>query len=135
MWSSWCCRFCVFVLIVALTTKVLFANAQIKKRRYWPKHLPIKDIDDTMEAINVRQVGYHCGTFPGKPIFIIFMKDEEHNSMFMAGFARAGQAGKVNTRLGGLHKFQLSKNHAECVTASLFLASSTVAFSLFCFFI
>jgi hypothetical protein len=112
--------FCVLVLIAALTTKGLFANAQIKKRRYWPKHLPIKDIENAMEAFDVGQVGYHCGSFLGKPIFIIYMKDEEYNAMFMAGFAPDGRAGKTNTRCGGLHKFQYSKNHAECVTASLF---------------
>lgn len=91
----------------------LFANAQIKKRKYWPKHVPIKEIEGLLEKMDIGDWGVYIGTYLGKPVFIIFVKDELWNSLYMAAFCPNGRGGPQQVRCGGAITFQNPLNKAS----------------------
>jgi hypothetical protein len=101
--------FCVLLPIAALSTFGRFVNAQIKKRQYWPRFLPM-DNEDGIEAnlaeMDISDWGVHKVTFLGKPVFIVYIRDELYNSLFMAGFAPNKREGTVQIRCGGSKTFQ-----------------------------
>ena len=105
--------FCVLLLVALLSTVGLFANAQIKKRRYWPRFLPIADIEAQLETMSVGDYGVHEGKFLGKPIFIIYLKDEKYNSLHMAGHCPSSRSGKVQKRCSNTISFQYPWNIAS----------------------
>jgi hypothetical protein len=62
----------VLLLIAALAKNGLWANAQIKKRCYWPKFIEQPKIAELMEGYKVGDWGVRKGELLQKPIFIVF---------------------------------------------------------------
>lgn len=120
-WRRRCCHerfsadsgFCVLLLVAALCTFGLFPICQIKKRRYWPKHLPISNIETQLGTMSVGDWGVHKGTFLAVPVFVVYLKDEDYNSLFMCGCAPNRRSGKMQIRQNGAVKFQYPAVEAE----------------------
>ena len=82
--------------------------------RYWPKHLPMGDIQANLDSMDVGDFGVHKGTFLGNEVFIVYLKDEDYNSMFMSAFAPSQRmADREQIRCGGAKRFYYPQNHGS----------------------
>lgn len=63
----------------------------------------------------------HEGMFLGKPIFIVYLKDEDYDSLFMSSYAPNQRSGKEQVRCGGAKRFQYPMNQALYYSARPFV--------------
>jgi len=119
--------FCVLLLIAALSKVGLYANAQIKKRRYWPKFLPIEEIQTHLEAMEIGDWGVYEGKFLGNPIFITYLRDEKWNSLHMSGFCVPERDGKMHHRVSNTKHFQFPSNMANYLRCRPFVDHANAA--------
>ena len=78
--------FCVLKGIVELYKKGVYAGAVIKKRRYWPKHVPGDAIDHHMNSKNIGDAGSLVGKLDGVDYTIFAMKEPDYTSKIMANY-------------------------------------------------
>ena len=78
--------FCVFEGIVAQHDVGVYGDALIKKRRYWPKHVPGDEIDAAMADAPVGTVKTLKGKVNGRDAFIHCLKEEEYVTKIMSMF-------------------------------------------------
>ena len=102
--------FCVLVLMALLVKNGLWPNSQVKKRRYWPKHMPVDAIEAQLATMKIGDFGVHEGEFLKQKIFFVYVKGDEYNSIFMTGFAPNQRGGKGQNRRNGQVKFQCPLN-------------------------
>ena len=55
----------------------MFASAVIKKRRYWPKYVPGKAMDDHMSSRSLGDTSSVKGTLDGTPYNLFMMRDKD----------------------------------------------------------
>ena len=70
--------FCVLEGLIELKKTGIFASALIKKRRYWPRHVPWNKIDEYIKEKEVRDCDSLHGTMNGIPYIIFCMKEPDH---------------------------------------------------------
>lgn len=78
--------FCVLRGIVELRKKGVFAAAVIKKRKYWPKHVPGDAIDEKMESAEVGDCNSLAGVLEGVPYDLFVMKDSGYTMKIMSTY-------------------------------------------------
>jgi hypothetical protein len=78
--------FCVLQGIIELRKKGVFAAAVIKKRKYWPKHVPGDAIDEQMAAKEVGDCDSLPGTLDGIPYDLFALKDSGYTMKIMSTY-------------------------------------------------
>ena len=78
--------FCVMKGIVELYKRGVYAGAVIKKRRYWPKHVPGDAIDAYMNSKNIGDTASLTGNLDGVDYTIFAMKEPDYTSKIMANY-------------------------------------------------
>jgi Transposase IS4 len=78
--------FCVLKGLVELKKIGVFASAVIKKRRYWPKHVPGDDMDLHMSTKEVGDVDSLRGTMDGINYDLFCMKDTDYTMKLMSTY-------------------------------------------------
>ena len=76
--------FCVFEGIAAQHQMGVYGDALIKKRRYWPKHVPGSEIDAAMSDAEIGTVRTLQGKVLGQDVYIHCMKEEEYVTKIMS---------------------------------------------------
>ena len=72
------------------------------------------DIQANLDSMDVGDFGVHKGTFLGNEVFIVYLKDEDYNSMFMSAFAPSQRmADREQIRCGGAKRFYYPQNHGS----------------------
>jgi len=79
--------FCVLEGLIELRKKGVFAGALIKKRRYWPKHVPGDDIDLHFEDKEVGSTDALRGVIDNVPYNIFCMKEPDYTMKIMATYS------------------------------------------------
>jgi len=78
--------FCVLKGIVELRKKGVFAAAVIKKRKYWPKHVPGAAMDEKMALKAVGECDSLAGTLDGVPYDLFVLKDAGYTMKIMSTY-------------------------------------------------
>ena len=78
--------FCVLQGIIELRKKGVFAGALIKKRRYWPKHVPGDMIDEHFKDKEVGSTDSLKGRLDGIHYDIFCMKEPEYVMKIMSTY-------------------------------------------------
>jgi hypothetical protein len=78
--------FCVLRGIIELWKKGVFAATVIKKRKYWPKHVPGAVMDKRMEAKAVGDCDSLPGTLEGVPYDLFVLKDAGYTMKIMSTY-------------------------------------------------
>jgi Transposase IS4 len=78
--------FCVLQGIVELCQRGVFASAVIKKRRYWPKHVPGQLMDERMQGLHIGDTDAIQGVLSGTPYKLFVMKDAAYNTKLMSTY-------------------------------------------------
>jgi hypothetical protein len=78
--------FCVLQGIVELWKKGVFAAAVIKKRNYWPKHIPGDAMDKRMEGKEIGAYNLLPGTLEGVPYDLFVLKDACYTMKIMSTY-------------------------------------------------
>ena len=76
--------FCVLQAIVELKKHGVFAHALIRKRRYWPKHVPGDQIIQHFADKAVRSADAIKGELDGVAFYIYGMKEPDYMMMLMS---------------------------------------------------
>ena len=85
--------FCVLQALVELAKVGVFAHALVKKRRYWPKHVPG---DKIIEHFKDKAVGYvdaRQGNLDGIPFYLYGMKEPDYTMIMMATYGTLQRMG------------------------------------------
>ena len=85
--------FCVLQGLVELKKNGIYAHALIKKRRYWPKHVPG---DAIVEHFNNKQVGETDairGELDGVPFYLYGMKEPDYVMQIMSTYGTLHEKG------------------------------------------
>lgn len=90
--------FCVLKGIVELKKKGVYAAAQIKKRRYWPKHVDGDAIKSYFEDKDVGSVAALPGNLDGVPVWIHCMKEPDYVTMLMSSYGTLESMGQERPR-------------------------------------
>ena len=90
-------RFCVLKAIIKLKKKGLFGATLIKKRHYWPKHVPGDEIIQHFDDKEVGDVDAIKGSYDGVPFHIHVLKEPDYVMMLMSTY-------------GTLHSLEKSRN-------------------------
>ena len=90
--------FCVLQAIVELKKKGVFAAALIKKRRYWPKHVPGDEIIQHFAEKEVGDVDALKGELDGVPFYIHAMKEPDYTMMLMSTYGTLTRMGETKRR-------------------------------------
>ena len=95
--------FCVLQGLIALKKVGVFAHAVIKKRRYWPKHIPGDAIDERMADKAIGSVDCLKGVLDNEPYNVYCMKEPDYTMKLMAtyGSLTCHDDEKDNTRRVG----------------------------------
>ena len=107
--------FCVLQGLVELKKNGIYAHAVIKKRRYWPKHVPG---DAIIEHFNNKQVGETDairGELDGVPFYLYGMKEPDYIMQIMSTYGTLHEKGLEKKALylewrKGCEDFLLSRN-------------------------
>ena len=83
--------FCVLGALVELKKIGVFAHAVIKKRRYWPKHIPGEAIENHFKDKAVGSVDCLKGTLNNEPFNVFVMKEPEYTMKLMATYGSLTQ--------------------------------------------
>ena len=78
--------FCVLQGLIELKKIGVFASALIKKRRYWPKHVPGELIDEFFEELEVGESDSLYGVLDGIPYNIFCMKEPDYVMKVMSTY-------------------------------------------------
>ena len=78
--------FCVLQAIVELKKRGVFAHALIKKRRYWPNHVPGEQIIQHFADKAIRSADAIKGELDGVPFYIYSMKEPDYTMMLMSTY-------------------------------------------------
>ena len=78
--------FCVLQGLIELRKVGVYASAVIKKRRYWPKHVPGKAIDDKMKDEELGATNSVSGKLDDLDYDIFCMKDKDWTMKLMATY-------------------------------------------------
>jgi hypothetical protein len=78
--------FCVLKGIVELFKRGVYAGAVIKKRRYWPKHIPGDAIDLHMDKKDIGAAASLTGKLDGVNYTVFAMKEPDYTSKIMATY-------------------------------------------------
>jgi len=78
--------FCVMKGIVELYKRGVYAGALIKKRRFWPKHVPGDVIDEHMNGKEIGATASLTGQLDGVAYNIFAMKEPDYTSKIMASY-------------------------------------------------
>ena len=78
--------FCVLKGIIELAKKGVYAGAQIKKRRYWPKYVPGDVIDRHFAGAAVGESNGVRGEMEGVPYNIFTLNEADYTSKIMATY-------------------------------------------------
>ena len=78
--------FCVLKGISELFRKGVFASSLIKKRRYWPRHVPGDAIQERFESKSLGEVDILHGKMEGINVSIVVMKDKGYNMLLMSSY-------------------------------------------------
>ena len=76
--------FCVFEGIAAQHQMGVYGDALIKKRRYWPKHVPGSEIDAAMADADIGTVRTLQGKVLEQDVYIHCLKEEEYVTKIMS---------------------------------------------------
>jgi hypothetical protein len=76
--------FCVLKALIKLASVGVFASAEIKKRRYWPKYIDGGAIDTHFEVNEIGTTDSLPGLLDGVPFRIYCMKEEDYVMKLMA---------------------------------------------------
>ena len=90
--------FCVLQALVELAKVGVFAHALVKKRQYWPKHVPG---DKIIEHFKDKAVGYvdaRRGNLDGIPFYLYGMKEPDYTMIIMAMYGTLQRMGPEKTR-------------------------------------
>jgi len=79
--------FCILEGIIELKKVGVYAGALIKKRRYWPKHVPGDAIDHYFQDKEVGSFDALCGYMNCAPYQIFCMKEPEYVMKSMATYS------------------------------------------------
>ena len=89
--------FCVLQALVELAKVGVFAHALVKKRLYWPKHVPG---DKIIEHFKDKAVGYvdaRQGNLDGIPFYLYGMKEPDYTMIIMATYGTLQRMGPEKT--------------------------------------
>lgn len=78
--------FCVLQGLVELKKKGIFASAVIKKRRFWPKHVPGEAMDAWMSIKPIGGVDSLTGRLDNVPYNLFCMKDVDYTMKLMSTY-------------------------------------------------
>ena len=78
--------FCVLEWIIELRKLGVYAGALIKKRRYWPKHVPGDLIDEYFKDKEVGETDSLHGTFDGVKYNFFCMKEPDYAMKVMSTY-------------------------------------------------
>ena len=78
--------FCVMKGLIALKKLGVYAHAVVKKRRFWPKHVPGEAIDERMANQPVGSTDALRGVLDGEPYNIFVMKEPDYSMKLMATY-------------------------------------------------
>ena len=78
--------FCVLQGLIELRKLGVYASAIIKKRRYWPKHVPGKAMDKRMESKNIGEVDCIQGKLDNTDYNLFMMKEPDFTMKMMATY-------------------------------------------------
>ena len=78
--------FCVLQGLVELKKKGVFAHALIKKRRYWPKHIPGEDIIAHFTDKPIGAADAIKGELDGMPFYIFGIKESDYVMQIMSTY-------------------------------------------------
>ena len=90
--------FCVLKGIVELRKKGVFASALIKKRRYWPKHIPGDQIREYFSTKQVGDVDAMPGTLDGVQFHVFALKEPNYVLSIMSTYGSMERRGKIKSR-------------------------------------
>ena len=83
--------FCVLSGLILLATMGLYAAAQIKKRRYWPKHVPGEAIKERMKNEPNGKIAAISGKMDNVPYSIFALQEPSYTSMMMSTYGSIGE--------------------------------------------
>jgi hypothetical protein len=78
--------FCVLRGLIELKKIGVFASAVIKKRRFWPKHVPGDAMDERMSTKEIGHVDTLKGVIDGVPYDLFCMKDIDYTMKLMSTY-------------------------------------------------
>ena len=78
--------FCVLRGIIELKKKGVFGAALIKKRRYWPKHIPGDAVKAHFEDRAIGDADAWAGEMDGVPFHVYAMKEPDYTMMLMSTY-------------------------------------------------
>ena len=93
--------FCVLQGLVELKKKGVYAHALIKKRRYWPRHIPGDDIIIHFANKEVGDVNAIHGELDDIPFYIYGMKEPDYVMQLMATYGTLERKGVGKKALHG----------------------------------
>ena len=76
--------FCVLQGLIESRKVGVFASALIKKRRYWPKYVPGKEINEHFKDMEIGKCDSLKGELDGKPYNIFCMKEPDYVMKIMS---------------------------------------------------
>ena len=80
--------------------------------------MPIAEIQSKLADMDIGEWGVHEGVFLNHPIFIVYLRDEDYNPMFMSAFApNKRMTNKPQVRCGGAVTFYYPHNHGSYFAA------------------
>jgi hypothetical protein len=78
--------FCVLEGLIELRKVGVFASAVIKKRRYWPKHVPGEEMDNKMENRDLGDTDSVKGKLNGVEYNLFCMRDKDYVMKMMSTY-------------------------------------------------
>ena len=90
--------FCVLKALVELQKKGVFAHMFIKKRRYWPKHVPGDDIIVHFTNEEVGKVDAIKGVLEDVPFYLFAMKEPDYMMQIMSTYGTLGNLEEEKTQ-------------------------------------
>ena len=129
--------FCVLKGIVEqLYKKGVYAGAVIKKRRYWPKHVPGDAIDHYMNPKEIGDASSLVGKLDGIDYTIFAMKEPDYTSKIMANYGSLAVDDRSQMRSrrekmgdGSVEKSGFNTSHHFKIisrTATLWMTTTTI---------
>ena len=86
--------FCVLQGLVELKKKGVYAHARIKKRRYWPKHVPGDVIIAHFTEKKVGKTDAINGELDSIPFYLYGMKEPDYMMQIMATYRTLEEKGQ-----------------------------------------
>ena len=91
--------FCVLEGIIELRKKGIYAQAVIKKRRYWPRYIEGDEVIAHFEGKDPGTFDAKKGALGGHEFYLYCMKEPDYTSMFMTTYGTAERVGVEQVRV------------------------------------